>query len=52
MMADVLHSEYPHTPGYLYDCPGCESACYCTGTDYAPCVWCESEYPFEKRDDE
>lgn len=25
------HAGYPHVPGYLYDCPACESRCHCTG---------------------
>lgn len=25
------HVSYPHTPGFLYDCPACESRCHCTG---------------------
>lgn len=23
------HSDYPHWPGQLYDCPGCEAECFC-----------------------
>ncbi len=26
----VEHNEYPHHPGYLYDCTGCETFCHCT----------------------
>lgn len=29
------HVDYPHIPGYLYDCPACESACHCPGTSAA-----------------
>jgi len=47
------HLEWPHTYGYLYDCDGCEDRCFCIGRpDWAPCIWCELEYPFEKRDNE
>jgi len=30
------HVDYPHEPGYLYDCPACEAACHCAG---AACVY-------------
>jgi len=34
----VEHVEYPHLPGYLYDCPACEMSCHCAeGT--AECVY-------------
>lgn len=33
------HADYPHHPGTLYDCPACESTCYCT-PGHAPCVAC------------
>lgn len=23
------HADHPHTPGTLYDCPLCESECFC-----------------------
>jgi len=26
----MTHVDYPHTPGTLYDCPGCEQECHCT----------------------
>jgi hypothetical protein len=26
---DEPHADYPHEPGRLYDCPACESHCYC-----------------------
>lgn len=32
------HNEYPHTPGYLYDCAACESSCHCT-PGHAECVF-------------
>lgn len=28
---ELPHADYPHTPGYLYDCTACEAACHCTG---------------------
>ena len=28
-MSEVSHTEYPHHPGTLYGCPGCEFNCYC-----------------------
>jgi hypothetical protein len=36
------HVDYPHEAGYLYDCPACESQCFCEH-DLSPaaCVWCE-----------
>lgn len=30
VIGDVEHVNYPHEPGYLYDCPACESTCHCT----------------------
>jgi hypothetical protein len=32
------HVDYPHHPGFLVDCPGCESRCHCE-EDSATCVW-------------
>lgn len=32
---------YPHTPGTLYDCPDCESQCFCD--DSGDCVFCAIE---------
>lgn len=32
------HVNYPHEPGYLYDCPACENTCHCT-PNTAECVW-------------
>ena len=29
---------YPHQPGTLYDCPDCESQCFCDGQDW--CLFC------------
>lgn len=35
------HVSYPHHPGYLYDCPGCEEGpCVCEGREQelSPCL--------------
>lgn len=42
----LLHVDYPHAPGYLYDCLACEHGpCQCTDEHgralYAPCVSAE-----------
>ena len=35
------HVNYPHQPGFLYDCPACESECFCTGDPgHTSCVFC------------
>ena len=35
------HVNYPHTPGQLYDCPECESQCFCGDLRYeTSCVYC------------
>ena len=36
----AIHVNYPHEPGYLFDCPGCEQGpCVCERDDgLAPCV--------------
>ncbi len=34
----VRHARYPHEPGRLYDCPGCEAECHCT-PGYAECIY-------------
>lgn len=26
----TTHVDYPHFPGYLFDCPACEAQCFCT----------------------
>lgn len=36
--AEADHSDYPHWPGTLYDCPACEARCYCDA-DSAECVY-------------
>lgn len=36
---ETRHADYPHEPGTLYDCPKCETVCYCTA-DHTPCVHC------------
>lgn len=40
---ELLHVDYPHEPGRLYDCAACESECYCTADHDAEtdCVYCE-----------
>jgi|GEM_PF-6782262 len=32
------HVDYPHPPGYLFDCPGCEQGCHCSRGS-AECVF-------------
>lgn len=32
------HADYPHQPGTLYDCPACETYCYCE-YDNGVCVF-------------
>jgi hypothetical protein len=32
------HADYPHAPGALYDCPACETTCFCGGD--GSCVSC------------
>lgn len=32
------HSDYPHEPGRLYDCPACEARCYCR-PDFTECIY-------------
>lgn len=34
----VNHTDYPHHPGYLHDCPACEASCHCTEGN-AECVF-------------
>lgn len=36
-----LHTDYPHQPGTLYDCPACEATCFCT--DRNQCAHCAIE---------
>lgn len=37
------HSVYPHNPGQLYDCPACETECWCTGRPGdTQCIFCAS----------
>jgi hypothetical protein len=36
----LQHADYPHTPGMLYDCHACESACSCEAWGES-CVGCE-----------
>lgn len=36
----VRHADYPHEPGYLYDCRACEARCWCAESpDSAECVY-------------
>lgn len=39
-MTPLGHVNYPHDPGYLWDCPACElGPCRCEGhLELAPCV--------------
>lgn len=37
-MDEAPHVDYPHTPGYLFDCAACESRCHCT-PGHAECVY-------------
>lgn len=41
-MNEVEHSDYPHWPGMLYDCPACMAECFCDGLDMQ-CVHCEED---------
>jgi hypothetical protein len=40
------HVNYPHEPGRLYDCPGCESECHCSEVKRlqgeTQCIFCAS----------
>lgn len=41
--AELIHVNYPHHPGALYDCPACEARCHCgpgvaEGTE-TECIW-------------
>lgn len=38
-MSAPNHSTYPHESGRLYDCPACESECFCA-PNTAMCVGC------------
>jgi hypothetical protein len=39
----LIHSDYPHEPGRLYDCPACEAECWCTGRPGdEQCIFCAS----------
>jgi|SoimicMinimDraft_10_1059738.scaffolds.fasta_scaffold00002_21 hypothetical protein len=37
----MSHINYPHEPGYLYDCQACESKCNCAA-GRAQCVYCNN----------
>lgn len=34
----IPHVDYPHWPGYVYDCPACERECHCM-KGHAECVF-------------
>jgi hypothetical protein len=38
LVDELPHADYPHDPGYLYDCPACEASCHCT-TGHTECVY-------------
>lgn len=43
MPLPLVHSDYPHEPGRLYDCPACEAECWCTGRPGdEQCIFCDS----------
>jgi hypothetical protein len=33
------HADYPHDPGYLFDCEACEAECFCAPS-FTECVHC------------
>lgn len=35
------HADYPHNPGALYDCPACQSQCFCD--DMGLCLHCADQ---------
>lgn len=35
---ELAHADYPHVPGYLYDCPACEASCHCS-PGHTECVY-------------
>ena len=37
------HISYPHHPGEIYDCPACESQCFCE-PGMSECVYCSLRY--------
>lgn len=41
IVVTVVHSEYPHTPGTLYDCVACENTCFCGNLEAeTKCLFC------------
>lgn len=39
------HVDYPHTPGTLYDCVACETACNCSGVEGdTMCIYCAETF--------
>lgn len=53
--AGLKHADYPHDPGYLFDCLACEDHCHCGRADgkaiqgQAACVFgeCNDDEVFE-----
>lgn len=41
------HADYPHNPGTLYDCPICETVCYCAELQADQIIASEDEEPTE-----
>lgn len=41
-MLELIHADYPHNPGRLYDCMACEAECFCLPGE-TPCVHCQSD---------
>ena len=43
----IVHADYPHEPGRLYDCEACESECFCTGDPgHMPCAYCAIQHEY------
>jgi hypothetical protein len=40
----IEHVGYPHSPGYLHDCPACEDKCHCC-PGLAECVAHATDFP-------
>lgn len=40
------HVDYPHEPGYLFDCRACEERCHCTD---GSCVYHAPDNPWRDR---
>lgn len=39
------HADYPHEPGTLYDCPVCETVCFCAELREDQIIASEDEEP-------